>query len=67
MNRKKLIETLVSQFEEQIRKLPEQKLQELESGKLEIRLTQAIGKEAGGFVEAIPAGPGPIGPGNRDL
>ncbi|ARG97528.1 hypothetical protein [Legionella micdadei] len=51
MNRRKLIETLVSQFEEQIRKLPEQKLQGLESGKLEISLIQAIGKEAGGLTD----------------
>ncbi|ARG97530.1 hypothetical protein [Legionella micdadei] len=48
MERKQLIQTLVTQFEEQIRSLPEQKLKDLESGKLEISLTQAVGKEAGG-------------------
>ncbi|KTD25928.1 MULTISPECIES: hypothetical protein [Legionella] len=53
MNRNKLIKALVSQFEEQISKLPDQKLEELESGKLEVSLTQTVGNEAGGM-----AGPG---------
>ncbi|KTD25115.1 MULTISPECIES: hypothetical protein [Legionella] len=48
MERKQLIQTLVSQFEAQIRNLPEQKLKDLESGKLEISLTQAVEKESGG-------------------
>ncbi|KTD25915.1 hypothetical protein [Legionella maceachernii] len=48
MNRNKLIKTLVSQFEEQLSYLPDHKLEELESGKLEISLTQAVGNEAGG-------------------
>ncbi|KTC85764.1 MULTISPECIES: hypothetical protein [Legionella] len=48
MNRKQFIKNLVSQFEEQIRNLPDNKLEELESGKLEISLTQAVGHEAGG-------------------
>jgi hypothetical protein len=48
MNRKQFIENLVSQFEEQIRNLPDDKLEGLESGKLEISLTKAVGHEAGG-------------------
>jgi hypothetical protein len=48
MNRKKIIKHLLSQFEEKITRLPEHKLKGLESGKLEINLTQPVGKEAGG-------------------
>ncbi|KTD25916.1 MULTISPECIES: hypothetical protein [Legionella] len=52
MNRNKLIKTLVSQFEQQICKLSDQKLEELESGKLEINLTHPVGSEAGGAAVA---------------
>ncbi|ARG97974.1 hypothetical protein [Legionella micdadei] len=48
MNRNKLIKTLVSEFKEQICNLPDEKLEGLESGKLEISITQAVGNEAGG-------------------
>jgi hypothetical protein len=55
MNRKQFIKNLVSQFEEQIRNLPDNKLEELESGKLEISVTQAVGHEAGGAALATSA------------
>jgi len=48
MNRKQFIQHLVSQFEGKIRALPDEKLAELESGKLEINLTYPVGQEAGG-------------------
>lgn len=61
MERQQLIQTLVSQFEEQIRKLSEHKLKVLGSGKLEISLTPVVGREAGGVIgpvkSPIPSGP----------
>lgn len=54
MDRNRLIETLVSQFEQQIRELPEGKLQDVASGKLEINLTTAVGHEAGGTAGRAP-------------
>ncbi|ARG97976.1 hypothetical protein [Legionella micdadei] len=57
MNRNKFIKSLVSQFEAQISKLPDHKLEELESGKLEISLTQAVGSEAGGAAAPVKKQP----------
>lgn len=56
MNRRLFIKNLVSQFEEQIRTLPDTKLEELESGKLEISLTQAVGHESGGALVGAVSG-----------
>jgi hypothetical protein len=47
LNRAKLIESLVSQFEKRLSQLPDAKLQDIESGKLEINLTPSVGKESG--------------------
>lgn len=56
MNREQFIKKLVSQFEEQISHLSAEKLEKLESGKLEISITPAVGNEAGG-ASAMSAGP----------
>ncbi|KTD39416.1 hypothetical protein Lnau_0183 [Legionella nautarum] len=48
MNRKQIIENLVSQFEEKITNLSGHKLKGLESGKLEINLIRPVSKETGG-------------------
>ncbi|ARG97975.1 hypothetical protein [Legionella micdadei] len=64
MNRNKVIKTLVSRFEQQIGKLPDEKLKELESGKLELNLIQPVGQEAGG---AGMRSPGDIRRGKTEL
>ncbi|WP_133134833.1 hypothetical protein [Legionella nautarum] len=61
MNRKQFIKNLVSQFEEQISNLPDNKLEELGSGKLEISLTQAVGHEAGGALVSAAAAKSSLG------
>ncbi|KTD31454.1 MULTISPECIES: hypothetical protein [Legionella] len=48
MKKEDLIKDLVSQFENQVRKLTPEQLEGLESGKFEISLTSPVGKESGG-------------------
>ncbi|WP_115707273.1 hypothetical protein [Legionella sainthelensi] len=48
MKRKHIIDSLVNQFAENIKNLSDETLQDVESGKLVISLTPAVGKEAGG-------------------
>ncbi|AUH73107.1 hypothetical protein Lsai_3243 [Legionella sainthelensi] len=48
MKREHIIESLVNQFAENIKNLSDETLQDVESGKLVISLTPAVGKEAGG-------------------
>jgi len=49
MKREKFIESLITQFSEKIRHLPDATLKDVESGKLVINLTPAVDKEAGGI------------------
>ncbi|ARG97174.1 hypothetical protein [Legionella micdadei] len=48
MKHEDFIKKLVSQFEEQVKSFSTEELEGLKSGKLEIRLTPTVGKEAGG-------------------
>ncbi len=48
MKREHIIESLVKQFAENIKNLSDETLQDVESGKLVISLSPAVGKEAGG-------------------
>ncbi|KTC93259.1 hypothetical protein [Legionella cincinnatiensis] len=48
MKREHIIELLVNQFAENIKNLPDETLQGIQSGKLVISLTPTVDKEAGG-------------------
>lgn len=48
MKREHIIESLINQFAENIKNLPDETLQNVESGKLVISLTPSVGNEAGG-------------------
>ncbi|KTD11138.1 hypothetical protein Lgra_2104 [Legionella gratiana] len=55
MKREDIIESLVNQFADNIKNLPDETLQNVESGKLVISLTPAVGKEAGGKKISFPS------------
>lgn len=57
MKREKIIENLVSQFAESVRHLSDKELEQVESGKLVISLTTAIGDEAGGASKVTQSNP----------
>ncbi|KTD55831.1 hypothetical protein Lsan_3383 [Legionella santicrucis] len=57
MKREQIIKSLVNQFAENIKNLPDETLQDVESGKLVISLTPAVGNEAGGAIKASVSAP----------
>ncbi|ARB91315.1 hypothetical protein [Legionella longbeachae] len=48
MKREQIIESLINQFTENLNNLPDETLQNVESGKLVISLTPDVGNESGG-------------------
>jgi hypothetical protein len=56
MNRQETVQKIVAHFTNQISKYSEGDLERLESGKLVINITPAVGKEAGG-IKGLPQPP----------